>query len=56
MIKILIIFLCIQLIQGLNILVYQTLPGSSHIAFSGKIVDTLVQAGHTVVSCIKRIW
>uniref|UniRef100_A0A914NZ54 UDP-glucuronosyltransferase n=1 Tax=Panagrolaimus davidi TaxID=227884 RepID=A0A914NZ54_9BILA len=46
--KLFIIFLCIHFIHSLNILVYQTLPGSSHIAFSGKIVDILVQAGHTV--------
>lgn len=35
-------------VDSYKILVYQTLPGSSHIAFSGKLVDTLVEAGHTV--------
>ena len=48
--NILIILFFFELVYGLNILVYQTLPGSSHITFSGKIVDTLVTAGHTVVS------
>ena len=48
-----IIFLCFNLASCLNLLVYQTLPGSSHIAFSGKIVDTLVHAGHTVVSWLE---
>ena len=35
-------------VECYKILVYQTAPGSSHVQFSGKLVDILVNAGHTV--------
>ena len=38
----------ILLARCYKILVYQTAPGSSHVQFSGKLIDVLVDAGHTV--------
>uniref|UniRef100_A0A7E4USZ0 UDP-glucuronosyltransferase n=1 Tax=Panagrellus redivivus TaxID=6233 RepID=A0A7E4USZ0_PANRE len=42
-------------VHSLNVLLYQTTPASSHVAFSGAIVDALVDAGHTVDKLI-ALW
>ncbi|KAE9547253.1 hypothetical protein FO519_009535, partial [Halicephalobus sp. NKZ332] len=46
--RILNFFIFIFSTECYKILVYQTTPGNSHVQFSGKLVDVLVDAGHTV--------
>lgn len=36
-------------VNGLNVLVYSTTVGHSHVKFHNKLADLLVDAGHKVV-------
>lgn len=48
-------FALIENVQSLKILVYQTALGRSHVQHIGSVVDTLVEAGHDVVSFLVYI-
>ena len=52
--RLLFIFFLIQPIFSLNIAVYLSLVGKSHLSFVSSLIDLLVERGHNVVSSFQE--